>query len=59
MKFNEILANLRKKVYQPVYIMGDETYLLMKFATISLIMFWMNPKKNSTKLFCTEKTQMF
>ena len=29
MKFNEILANLRKKVYQPVYfLMGDETYFI-------------------------------
>ena len=29
MKFNEILANLKKKVYQPVYfLMGDETYFI-------------------------------
>lgn len=29
MKFNEILANLSKKVYQPVYfLMGDETYFI-------------------------------
>ena len=29
MKFNEILANLRKKVYQPVYfLMGDEAYFI-------------------------------
>ena len=29
MKFNDILANLRKKVYQPVYfLMGDETYFI-------------------------------
>tara|TARA_B100000900_G_scaffold415815_1_gene447323 strand:+ start:5262 stop:6260 length:999 start_codon:yes stop_codon:yes gene_type:complete len=29
MKFNDILANLRKKIYQPVYfLMGDETYFI-------------------------------
>ena len=29
MKFDEILTNLRKKVYQPVYfLMGDETYFI-------------------------------
>jgi len=29
MKFNEILENLRNKVYQPVYfLMGDETYFI-------------------------------
>lgn len=29
MKFNEILVNLRKKVYQPVYfLMGNETYFI-------------------------------
>ena len=29
MKFNEILTNLSKKVYQPVYfLMGDETYFI-------------------------------
>ena len=29
MKFNEILANLRKKVYQPVYFLtGEETYFI-------------------------------
>lgn len=29
MKFNEIIANLRKKIYQPIYfLMGDETYFI-------------------------------
>ena len=29
MKFNEILSNLSKKVYQPVYfLMGEETYFI-------------------------------
>ena len=29
MKFEEILSNLRKKVYHPVYfLMGDESYFI-------------------------------